>query len=71
MREMFGGDENTMKARYAAQKLSFHLMQCGMLMPMEWTRENGDGSELQEAFMMAIDSLNKKAEEEEGGRENG
>lgn len=71
MREMFGGDENTMKARYAAQKLSFHLMQCGMLMPMEWIRENGDGSELQEAFMMAIDSLNKKAEEEEGGRENG
>lgn len=59
------------KAREAARKLSLHLMQCGMLMPMEWIRENGDGGELQEAFMMAIDSLNKKAEEEEGERENG
>lgn len=71
MREMFGGDENTMKAKYAAQKLSFHLMQCGMLMPIEWIRENGEGSELQEAFRMAIDSLNKMADEEEGVKENG
>lgn len=59
------------KAREAARKLSLHLMQCGMLMPIEWIRENGEGSELQEAFRMAIDNLNKAADEEEGGRENG
>lgn len=60
-----------MKPGDAAKKLSFHLMQCGMLMPIEWIRENGEGSELQEAFRMAIDNLNKMADEEEGVKENG
>ena len=60
-----------MKARRAAQKLSFHLMQCGMLMPIEWVRENGEGSELQEAFRMALDALDRMANEEEEGEENG
>lgn len=46
-----------MKPGDAAKKLSFHLMQCGMLMPIEWIRENGEGSELQEAFRMALDAL--------------
>ena len=44
-------------AREAARKLSLHLMQCGMMMPIEWVRENGDGSELQEAFSVALDAL--------------
>lgn len=46
-----------MKPEDAAKKLSFHLMQCGMMMPMEWIRENGEGSELQQAFRMAFDAL--------------
>ena len=46
-----------MKPEDAAKKLSFHMMQCGMMMPMEWIRENGEGSELQQAFRMALDAL--------------
>ena len=46
-----------MKPEDAAKKLSFHLMQCGALMPMDWIRENGEGSELQQAFRMALDAL--------------
>lgn len=46
-----------MKPEDAAKKLSFHLMQCGALMPMDWMRENGEGSELQQAFRMALDAL--------------
>ena len=49
-----------MKPEDAAQKLSFHLMQCGMMMPFEWVKENGEGSELQQAFRMALDALQKK-----------
>ena len=60
-----------MKAREAARKLSLHLMQCGMLMPIEWVRENGEGSELQEAFRMALDALDMIANEEEEGEGNG
>ena len=43
----------------AARRLSLHLMDCGMLMPMEWLQKNGEGSELQEAFQMAIDALSQ------------
>ena len=46
-----------MKPEDAVKKLSFHLMQCGALMPMDWIRENGEGSELQQAFRMALDAL--------------
>ena len=46
-----------MKPEDAAKKLSFHLIQCGALMPMDWIRENGEGSELQQAFRMALDAL--------------
>ena len=60
-----------MKAREAARKLSLHLMQCGMLMPIEWVRENGEESELQEAFRMALDALDRMANGEEEGEENG
>lgn len=60
-----------MKAKDAARKLSFHLMQCGMLMPIEWVRENGEGSELQEAFKIALDALEMMSAEEERREENG
>lgn len=42
----------------AIKILSFHLMQCGMLMPIEWVQRNGEGSELMEAFQLAISALN-------------
>lgn len=41
----------------AAAKLTTHLHQCGMLMPAEWVEKNGDGSELQQAFQMAVAAL--------------
>lgn len=37
--------------------LSRHLMQCGMLMPIEWVQSNGEGSEFMQAFEMAMDAL--------------
>lgn len=46
-----------MRPEDAAKKLSFHLVQCGALMPMDWIKENGEGSELQQAFKMALDAL--------------
>ena len=46
-----------MKPEDAAKKLSFHLMQCGMMMPIKWIIENGEGSELQQAFRIALDAL--------------
>lgn len=42
----------------AIKILSFHLMQCGMLMPIEWVQQNGEGSKLMEAFQLAISALN-------------
>lgn len=60
-----------MKPEDAAKKLSFHLMQCGMMMPIEWVRENGEGSELQEAFRIALDALEMMSAEEERREENG
>ena len=41
----------------AIKILSFHLMQCGMLMPIEWVQQNGEGSKLMEAFQLAIRAL--------------
>lgn len=57
-----------MKPEDAAIRLSLHLMQCGMMMPFEWVKENGEGSELQQAFRMALDALQ---ENEELRKENG
>lgn len=37
--------------------LSRHLMQCGMMMPIEWVQSNGEGSEFMQAFEMAMDAL--------------
>ena len=44
----------------AAMKLTTHLMQCGMMMPIEWLEKNGEGSELFEAFQMAIAALRER-----------
>lgn len=57
-----------MKPEDAAIRLSLHLMQCGMMMPFEWVKENGEGSELQQAFRIALDALQ---ENEELRKENG
>ena len=44
----------------AAMKLSFHMMQCGLLMPLGWIDNNGEGSELFEAVRMAQDALRER-----------
>lgn len=46
-----------MTGEEAAKILSLHLMQCGMLMPIEWVQNNGEGSRLHEAMRMALDAL--------------
>ena len=51
----------------AALKLTLHLHSCGMLMPEEWLARNGEGSELQESFKVAIDTL-REAESEDKSR---
>lgn len=50
----------------AIKILSLHLMQCGMLMPLEWVQKNGEGSKFMEAYQMAMDAL-----ERDGGNEDG
>lgn len=49
----------------AAKTLSLHLMQCCALMPIDWIRQNGEGSRLQEAMRMALDALNQEPEKNE------
>lgn len=44
--------------------LALHLIQCGMLMPIEWIEKNGEGSDTMEAFKMAVEALEKQAQEE-------
>lgn len=51
-----------MTGEEAAKVLSLHLMQCGMLMPIEWVQKNGEGSQLHQAMRMALDALNEKDE---------
>jgi hypothetical protein len=46
----------------ALRELSKHLMQCGALMPIEWVRQNGEGSRFMVAYQMAMTAL--KAGEE-------
>lgn len=45
----------------AIKTLSLHLMQCGALMPIEWVRQNGEGSKLQQAMRMALDALERES----------
>lgn len=41
----------------ASMILSLHLMQCGMMMPIEWVQKNGEDSEFMQAYKMAMDAL--------------
>lgn len=41
----------------ASMILSLHLMQCGMMMPIEWVQKNGEDSEFMQAYEMAMDAL--------------
>ena len=41
----------------AIKILARHLMQCGMLMPIEWVQKNGEDSEFMQAYKMAMDAL--------------
>ena len=50
----------------AIMKLSLLMMQCGMLMPIEWVRQNGEGSPVQEAVIMAQNALREQEERSEG-----
>lgn len=47
----------------AANKLTTHLHACGMLMPIGWVERNGEGSELQEAFSMAVSALLEQSDD--------
>ena len=48
----------------AIKILSLHLMQCGMMMPIEWVQKNGDGSDFMKAYEMAMDALGERREGE-------
>jgi len=50
----------------AIQKISFGLMQIGMLMPISWVEKNGPGSEFMEACEMAIAALRSTPEHTKG-----
>lgn len=41
----------------AALRLALHLSSLGMLMPEDWLKKNGEGSELYEAFQIAVEVL--------------
>ena len=41
----------------AIKILARHLMQCGMMMPIEWVQKNGEDSEFMQAYQMAMDAL--------------
>ena len=41
----------------AIKILARHLMQCGMMMPIEWVQKNGGGSEFMQAYEMALNAL--------------
>ena len=48
----------------AIKILSLHLMQCGMMMPIEWVQKNGDGSDFMKAYEMAMDALKNEPVQE-------
>lgn len=45
--------------------LLMHIGQCGALMPIDWVRSHGEGSETMEAFRMAMDALSEAEEDVE------
>ncbi len=46
-----------MTREQAITTLALHLMQCGMLMPIEWIDKNGEGSDTMLAFNVAMEAL--------------
>jgi hypothetical protein len=46
-----------MTSAEAIQVLTRHVRECGMLMPIDWIRTNGDDSPFMEAIMLAIKAL--------------
>ena len=46
-----------MKKDEAIKILARHLMQCGMMMPIEWVQKNGEDGEFMQAYQMAMDAL--------------
>ena len=46
-----------MTHKEAAEELVRHLFQCSALMPIEWIRQNGEGSRFQQAMRIALDAL--------------
>ncbi len=54
-----------MTNKEAIRQLSLLMMQCGMLMPIEWVLANGADSPLMEAVGMAVEALHKQEENEE------
>ena len=55
-----------MTREQAITTLALHLMQCGMLMPIEWIDKNGEGSDTMLAFNMAMEALREQAERGKG-----
>lgn len=43
----------------AERLLLSHLMHVAFLMPIEWVEKNGDGSDFQKAYGMALDALRR------------
>jgi hypothetical protein len=49
----------------AIDALVKHVRECGMLMPMDWVKKNGDGSPFMEAIMMAVSALKEGIDTDE------
>ena len=48
----------------AIKILSLHLMQCGMMMPIGWLNNHGEGSDFMKAYEMALDALKNEPVQE-------
>lgn len=46
----------------AIKVLTAHIIQCGMLMPLDWVKSNGDGSEFMQAMTKAFEALEAQKE---------
>lgn len=60
-----------MTSREAVHVICMHMAQRGALMPIEWVEENGVGSRLQEAMVMAVAALNREAANSDNAGESG
>lgn len=55
-----------MTYKQAEWVLLHHLMECGFMMPIAWVEKNGEGSEFQTAYKMALDLIREKEKQEDG-----